>query len=322
MKSIGIFFGMEQSFPPALIDYINDLGHNEIKAELIQVGGVTIDKPLKYDVIFDRVSNEVPFYKSILKQSALNGTKVINDPFWSCADDNFFHASLATKLGIKIPRTVIIPSKEHPPGTCSETMRNLIFPLNWDEIFEYIKFPAYLKSNRINGFYTAFKVYNKLEFFSAYDLTIDRIMILQEAIDYDNYYQCYVIGQKNVKIMKYDPTKPQHLRYSPDEPSIESKLTKKIENIAKKICLALGFDFNAIEFAVKDDIPIVMDFLNMTPNADKSLLLEHNFNWLIEKTSDLLIHFAEKNYELSEVYPFSQLLRKKKTVRKIRKKKN
>lgn len=322
MKKIGILFGMEQSFPYALLDKINNYGRNDIIAEMVKVGAVTMNKPLGYDVILDRVSDEVPFYKSILKQSVLNGTKVINDPFWSCADDNFYHLSLAQKLGIKSPKTAIIPSKEHPPGTCSETMKNLIYPLNWDEIFEFIGFPAYIKSNRINGFYTAFKVYNKYEFFAAYDLTGDKVMILQEAIEFDSYFKCYVIGQKHIRIMKYDPTKPQHLRYSPDELVLDSKLAKKIENIAKKVSTALGFDFNALEIAVKNNSPIVMDFLNNAPNADINIIYENNFNWLVDKTAELLIEYAEKKYELPDIYTFSSLLKKKKTVKKSENKKD
>ncbi len=316
MKKIGILYGMEQSFPYAVLEKINNSGRKDLIAEFIKIGAIQMDKPLKYDVILDRVSDEVPFYKSVLKQSVLNGTKVINDPFWSCANDNFYHLSLAQKLGIKSPKTVIIPSKEHPPGTCSDTMKNLIYPLNWDEIFDFIGFPAYIKSNKMGGFYTAFKVYNKYEFFAAYDLTGDKVMILQEAIEFDTYYKCYVIGQKNIRIMKYDPTKPQHLRYFPDELVLDPKLAKKIENIAKKVSSALGFDFNAIEIAIKNNNPIVMDFLNNAPNADISIIHENNFNWVVEKTAELLIDFADKKFELPDFYTFSPFLKKKRVIKK------
>ena len=96
-------------------------------------------------MIVDRISHDVPFYRAYLKNAALDGAYIINNPFWWSADDKFFNYSLATKLGVAIPRTVILPHKEHPAGTTDRSMRNLQYPLDWDWVFEYIGFPAFLK---------------------------------------------------------------------------------------------------------------------------------------------------------------------------------
>ena len=45
-----------------------------------------------------------------------------------------------------MPKTVILPHKSHPPGTTDRSMRNLVYPLDWEEVFEYIGFPAFLKA--------------------------------------------------------------------------------------------------------------------------------------------------------------------------------
>ncbi len=291
MKKIGVLFGNEKSFPQAVIDKINQIYPDKVVAESIIVGAVKMDQLPRYNVILDRVSNAVPYYRSVLKLAAVNGSHVVNNPFWKCADDNFFNAVLAQRLGIKVPKTAIIPSKEMPEGTGPVTMRNLQYPLDWDYVFEYVGFPCILKPNLGTGAYTSFKVYNRNEFFSTYDLTAQKLMIVQEAIDYQEYYRVYTVGYKHAKIMAYNPEQPMHLRYSPEDPILEPKLKSDIEKICTKLCKSLGFDFNAVEIAVKDGEIYVMDCLNPTPNADREFLKDNNFEWLTEITANYL---AEK----------------------------
>lgn len=289
MKKIGILYGMEYEFPEKLVLHINSRKLAGVKAELIKIGAVRIDSPTEYAVILDRVSHEVPFYRSYLKHSVLNGTKVINNPFWNAFDNNFFHNSLAEKTGIKVPRTVILPTKEHPYGTSSDSMRNLLFPLNWDEVFEYIGFPAIIRPNKEHAGRSEFVVYNTEEFFAAYDLTGSIVMILQQFIDYSQNYFCYTIGSKDVRIMNYDPKKPHNLRF-PDLPGqIDANLVKILEKTCLSVSETLGLEFNAIEVGIKDNIPYIKDFYNPAPNSDSKYIKEENFGWLLEKSADYLI---------------------------------
>ena len=64
MKKIGILFGMENTFPPALVEKINSMGIDGVMAEFVQVGGVRMDEPQKYVVIIDRISQDIPFYRA------------------------------------------------------------------------------------------------------------------------------------------------------------------------------------------------------------------------------------------------------------------
>ena len=320
MKKIGILYGLEQSFPESLIAYINSKKAKDVIAEMIKIGTVSMESLFDYNVVLDRVSQEVQYYRSVLKQITLKGTHVINNPFWACADDNFFHASLATKIGINVPKTVILPSKEHPQGVTSETLKNLEYPLNWHAVFEYVGFPAYIKPNISSRTETDFKVYNPQEFFSAYDLTGSSVMLLQESIEFQEYYRCYVIGKKHTRIMSYDPTKPFHLRFSPGEPKIDLKLKEEIEKISIKICAALGFDFNAIEYAVRDGIPYSIDFLQQAPLAKRSYLHEDNFDWLVRTAGDFLVELAlEGKYHSSEFTWSAFLKGPKSPVKRIKK---
>src|SRR6476620_4249809 len=171
MARIGVLYGMEESFPPALVDHINARGVSGVTAEHLKVGGVQMAEPSGYAVIIDRISHDIPFYRSFLKNAVLTGTRVINNPFWWSADDKFFNYALADKLGVAAPRTVLLPHKAFPAGTTSKSMRNLEYPLDWDGIFNYVGFPAWLKPHDGGGWRNVYKVNSPDEFFTAYDQT-------------------------------------------------------------------------------------------------------------------------------------------------------
>ena len=139
---VGLIVGREWSFPPAFIEEVN--GRDEgVVAEYVTLGGPRMDEPSDYAVIIDRISHEVPMYRTYLKHAALQGTIVINNPFMWAADDKFFEASLATALGVASPKTVVLPNKDYVPGIVhEESLRNLVYPLDWHGILDYIEYLA------------------------------------------------------------------------------------------------------------------------------------------------------------------------------------
>src|SRR5436305_272894 len=213
MPNIGIIYGMENTFPAALVDRINSKNVPNVRAEHIRIGGVRMAEPSGYRVIIDRISHDIEFYRAYLKNAVLTGTIVINNPFWWSADDKFFNYALASRLGVAVPKTVVLPHKEHPPGTTTQSMRNLIFPLNWQEIFDYIGFPAFLKPFSGGGWKHVYKVHSPEEFFQHYNQTGDLCMTLQHGVEFAASSRCYVVGQAKVYIMTYDPKAPHAERY-------------------------------------------------------------------------------------------------------------
>src|SRR5262249_12844347 len=153
----------------------------------------------------------------------------INNPFWWSADDKFFNYALATKLGVAVPPTVILPHKQLPPGTTDRSMRNLKYPLNWDEVFAYIGFPAFLKPHNGGGWKDVYKVDSPQEFFAAYDQSRDLCMTLQRGVNFKEYFRCYVIGQEKVHVMPYNPRAPHHERYVKNHPSFDPALLARVE---------------------------------------------------------------------------------------------
>jgi hypothetical protein len=302
MPKIGILYGMENTFPYALVDRINRKNVPDVTAEHIRIGGIRMADPSGYSVIIDRISRDIEFYRAYLKNAMLNGAVVINNPFWWSADDKFFNYSLASKLGVAVPKTVVLPQKAHPPGTTVQSMRNLVFPLNWNEVFEYIGFPAFLKPFSGNGWKHVFKVNSPEEFFDAYDQTGSSCMTLQSAVHFSEYFRCYVVGQEKVRVMKYDPNQPQHLRYSRDSSGIPTAMHDRLVRDCLTLCRALGYDFNTVELAVQDGVPYAIDFLNPAPDADVHSVGAENFEWVVENVAQLAIDKA-----LSSERPNSEL---------------
>jgi len=258
-----------------------------VRAEFVKLGGVKMDQPSGYKVIIDRISHDIPFYRAFLKNAALHGAIVINNPFWWTADDKFFNYALATKLGVAIPATVVLPHNKHPEGTTDQSMRNLMFPLNWDEIFSYVGFPAFLKPYSGGGWKHVYKVHSPEEFFHFYNQTGDLCMTLQHGVEFEEYFRCYVIGQEKVHVMRYDPKAPFHERYVKGNPPASPKLQERIVNDALTLCRALGYDLNTVEFAVEGGVPYAIDFMNPAPDAEGTSVGQENFEWVVNAVAEM-----------------------------------
>jgi len=293
MKKIGILFGQENSFPQAFVDRVNSKKENGITAEFVKIDKVIQGEPCGYDVIFDRISQDVPFYRGFLKNAAVSGTAVINNPFWWSADEKFFNNALATKIGVAVPKTVLLPSNQHPPDTNSNSFRNLSYPLDWDAIFYYVGFPAYFKPFAGGGWKNVYKLENPHDFYQAYNETGQLVMMLQEEIIFTEYFRCYCLDGKNVHIMQYDPKQPHHLRYIKGKLASEKKLLDKVRNGVIALNKALGYDFNTVEMAIRNGVPYAIDFCNPAPDADINSVGEENFEWIVETASNMAIRRAK-----------------------------
>lgn len=297
MKKIGILHGMEDTFPNAFIERVNKKAPKGIVAESVLIDMVAQAEPTEYAVIIDRISQDVPFYRAFLKNAAICGTAVINNPFWWSADEKFFNNALAVSIGVPVPKTVILPTANRPPGTKETSFRNLKFPMNWEKMFEYVGFPAYMKPMDGGGWKNVYKVSDSDDLWQKHKETDLLVMMLQEEIKFDSYFRCYCLGTERVHIMPYEPRNPHHLRYVVENPNKDKKLLKTVEEYTIKLNKALGYDFNTVEFAVRDGIPIAIDFCNPAPDADIHSVGEENFEWVVENAAQMAIERAQMHKE-------------------------
>jgi glutathione synthase/RimK-type ligase-like ATP-grasp enzyme len=292
MKKIGVLFGKERSFPEAFVDRVNSKQVPGIMAEPVSIDKVMQGESSGYAVIIDRISQDVPFYRAFLKNAAISGTAVINNPFWWSADEKFFNNALATKIGVPVPKTVILPSRDLPDDTSDDSFSNLAYPLDWKSIFEYVGFPAYMKPFAGGGWKNVYRLDSMDDFFDKHAETGQLVMLLQEEIVFEKYYRCYCIGGKHVRIMPYEPRNPHHLRYVASfETSAEEY--KMMEEIVLRINKFLGYDFNTVELAMRDGIPYAIDFCNPAPDADIRSVGQENFDWVVETAASYAIERAQ-----------------------------
>ena len=299
MKTVGLLVGRENTFPQPFIDTVNRKGASAgVNAEMAVLGGTRELEEPRYAVIVDRISHEVPYYRAYLKSASLMGTVVVNDPFWWEADEKFFECTLARRLGVAVPKTVVLPNKSYISDISDQSLRNLQYPLDWDGIITYVGLPAILKPNTGGGWKDVYRVDSKDELMWAYDqsgvLTSGhrpKTMILQEFIKWEDYIRCICIGRKDILPIRYDPTAPFAERYVVDRP-VEGPLREDAIRDATKLVDALGYDMDTVEFAVRGGTLYAIDFLNPAPDLDNFSIKEQNFNWALEKMSDLVIGYA------------------------------
>jgi hypothetical protein len=287
---VGLIVGREWSFPPAFIEEVNRRDQG-VTAEYVKLGAPAMDDPAEYAVIIDRISHEVPFYRTYLKQALLQGTRVVNNPFMWTADDKFFGAALATKLGIAHPKTVVLPNKEYQPGIVhDESLRNLKYPLDWQGIVEYVGLPCILKDAHGGGWKDVYVCRSLEELIHHYDQSGLLTMVVQEFIEWDHFIRCICIGQEQVMPIKYDP---RERKYHVEHEHMSPELGSRVIADSLKLVRALGYDMNSMEWAVRDGVPYAIDFMNPAPDMDIYSLTPHYFEWAIQAMADMAIRLAK-----------------------------
>ena len=210
-KKIGILFGQENTFPGAFVERVNQKNIDGITAEAVSIDVVQQAKSTDYAVIIDRISQDVPFYRAYLKNAAIGGTAVINNPFWFSADEKFFNNALSEKIGVPVPKTVLLPSNKRPDDTDENSFRNLKFPTDWEYIYNYIGFPAYMKPFSGGGWKSVYRLEDSDDLFEKHKETGQLVMMLQEEIQFTEYFRCYCLGQKYVHICSMNLVTPTTL---------------------------------------------------------------------------------------------------------------
>jgi len=287
---IGVLRGRENSFPDAFIAKVNSMGRG-VTAEFVQLGGTKLNEPVPYRVILDRMSHEVPYYAVYLKMAALQGTYCINNVFWRSADDKFFGYAVAEQLGIAEPRTVVLPNKDYVEDVSGESLRNL-WPIDFAAHLEHVGVPCIMKPAFGGGWRDVFKIHSLEELVERYNASGQKTMLLQEFISWDSYIRVPTIGRRWARAIRYDPAPMLAGQYNQDYEILPRPLRDKAEELSLAFNQALGYDMNALEFAVVDDRFIGIDLTNYTPDLDYRSLKDAHFPWAVEKMAELCVEKA------------------------------
>lgn len=293
-KLIGVLHGTEGPFPYDLVESINKRNAG-VKAEMIEIGAVGAGDECRYDVILDRISHLLPYFRDYTRNAFLSGTYVINNPF-RFYREKYFAYGVARRLGIHTPRTVLLPMKSYPEGIRDSDLENLEYPLKWEKIVESAGgYPAVLKPSE-NGLWRDVHIVNNHdELLKAYNNSGNRVMILQEYIRFDHYVRVLVLGKKHVLPIKYNPRyrdNPSLPAYEVDHEHLSPELGEKIEMQAKTLCRVMDYDMNSVEFAIRDGVPFAIDFYNPVPDARPEVVTRFYYDWILDHMTGVCIDYA------------------------------
>src|SRR6202022_1418008 len=114
-------------------------------------------------------------------------------------------------------------------------------------------------------------------------------MTLQEFIDFQQYVRCFTFGKTDILPVAYDP---HQRRYLVEHEYLTPELGARIVRDAQTLNLALGYEMNTVEFAVKDGIPYAIDFLNPAPDFERDRITPFYFEQVVDRMARLVIDRA------------------------------
>ena len=269
-------------------------------AELAKIGDTPELFESPYRVLIDRLSHEVPFYRFHLKAAMLAGTYVINDPFWWSADEKFFGFSLAARLGVKVPRTVMLPQRElHGAHQSRALPAQPQVPARLGGHRRLRRLPGDPQARGRRRLAARHPVNDLQELMAAYDASGELVMTLQEFIDFDEYVRCLCIGKEFFLPIQYDPRRKDRrglngLYVDREAHWLPKPLETKVLDACWSINQSLGYDMNSVELAVKDGVPYAIDFTNPAPDMCSRSLGPRYFKIVVEQMAKFAIQKARE----------------------------
>lgn len=296
---IGLIVGAEYDWPAAFITAVKESNTN-ITVEFVKLEGTKMAEPVPYTVIVDRMSHKVPYYRAYVKHAAMHGVTIINNPFLWDVDSKFLGTAVINQLGLKSPRTIVLPNKQVDCETAPDTFRNLTYPMDWEAIIQYVGVPAIFKDIHSGGRQFAARVHNVDELIQRYDESGSRTTVLQQIIDSNDHLHAFIMGQEAVMILRYSHTSGTYL---PGILSKEAGWGKQLAEDALRLTRHYQYDVNMVEFVVKGEEVYVITSSNPAPDIDRQLMSAEQFNWCVRQMVTMVIGRAQR--PLSPQTPFS-----------------
>jgi hypothetical protein len=128
------------------------------------------------------------------------------------------------------------------------------------------------------------------ELLRAFDRSSDSVMMLQEDVNWNRYVRCLVFGGEQVIVARYDP---EYRQYLPDGDYLEADLEELLVHDAARLAKALGYDLCAREFAITDEGPVAMEFINPVPDFEVAIVTPFYFDKIVEAVAHMLLRFAK-----------------------------
>ncbi len=256
------------------------------EVEYISLGELAYPQEKRYRVIVDRLSFQDEYLRQAMMLASLGGCYVINNPFSTALNNKITSHMIADGLGIKQPATVFLPTANE-----KWDLGGAVTGPSWDDIKKRISLPCILKPYDGFAWEDVYTVTSYKELENLYNsLKSRRLMILQEKIDYAEYFRVFCINKQDILITSWKPKAFAMGEYSHPEQKTIEKYGERIREAVLKINSALDYDINAVECCIDYEGELYMiDSVNEVPDIDRRFIPENQYEWLVEKVSGCII---------------------------------
>ncbi len=258
----------------------------KLDVEYICMGEISHPPEQRYRVILDRLSFQDPYLRQAMMLASLGGCYVMNNPFSSSLNNKMTSHMAAEGLGIKQPATVFLPMANDKWDLCG-TVKDP----SWDEIKKKISLPCIMKPYDGFAWEDVYTVTSYKELENLYNsIKARRLMIVQEKIDYAEYFRVFCVNKQDVLITKWKPKPSAMGEYSHPDQKTMDKYGERIRSTVTRINSVLDYDFNAVECCIDYEGELyIIDSMNEVPDIDRKFIPEDQYEWLVEKVSGCII---------------------------------
>jgi hypothetical protein len=253
---------------------------HDIPVEFIRLGELSHPSPSPYRVVIDRVSFADPFLREVMRYWSLTGTYVINNPFFTLNADKLSDVLCYDRLGIPHPRTMLLPRVN-----LIEDVREMVAEPDWGRITAAFRFPCILKPVDGYAWQDVVRADTVEELKSLYeDLKGRRLLILQELLDWSEYYRAFCVSRSEVLLMKWNPKPFDMGEYACVQTDGIGDVSGFITRKTIELNAFIGLDFNSVEWCVtRDGKPYIIDSYNDVPDVRKEKIPSPCYEWIVER---------------------------------------
>jgi len=286
---IGLLLGAEEDWPQAFEAILRRVGPvsdgsgrvHELTSERLTIEPFELTDPVRPGLVIDRLAYWYYHPREWLKKAALmDGTYLLNSPFTFQSMEKHSAYCAMVRLGLKIPRTVLVPYKnpvDNVRWAYTSTKYNQSFDL--DAIAADLGYPLYMKPFDGGGWRGVSRIDTQDDLHSAYDASGEMLMHLQATIDYEKFARALSIGPETM-VMDFRPEQPMHDRYAVSHDFLSPKAGQECDAISKIINAFFGWEFNSAEMLVTGDEVYPIDYANACPDVAVTSL-HYYFPWAI-----------------------------------------
>jgi hypothetical protein len=287
MPKVGLLYGRERAFASALTQAI-PRADARVGVEPVTVDCLRMATPPATDVLFDQISYTVPAVQSVLKNAALCGATVVNDPFFARADDRFVDFALAAAHGVPVANAMLLPNWAHVEGVVDESLRNRAEPLSWAAALDALRWPVVMKPVDRRGEADATVLWSADDVWHAWSATGTSQVLLQEYVAPSESLRVFVAGAA-ARAVAWDAAGGRVLAAGVRDVAA----ARRAEADAVTLAIALGQRVAAVDVAVRDGEPLVVDTHGHVPAAlAPETLGDDAFAWLVGEVAGLLAGLA------------------------------